>query len=98
MKELYVRTNGKIVYIDKFNDFLKIFENDIDAQIGYHDFPVEFSYDGTFLYLWDRDNSDYEFKFFDKEDLNNQLLKYGKEQWIAFSKKIKDIPISDCPF
>ena len=97
MKELYVRTNGKIIYIDKFNDFLKILEKDTTAKIGYHDFSIEFVYDGHFLYPCDRDDLDYEFKFSDKDDLNNQLLKYGKEQWVAFSKKLKAVPISDSP-
>ena len=91
---LYTRTNGEIVNINDFKDFVEIWEHDIRAQIGFHNYSVEFSYDGCFLYPCDKNDPRYEFRFINKTDLDNQLLKLGSKQWLQFKTMLK-APVSD---
>lgn len=59
-KKMYLYIDGNITYINHWDEVIDAWEHNgissDDFNIGFHDYSLEFSFDGSFLYPVDRDD------------------------------------------
>lgn len=100
LKGLYVRLPEGIIYVDCFDRVTELYEDNYvkaDAlKVGYHDYSIEMIFDGSFLYLVDRDDeTDRNIDFKSMQELLDIMQEHGN-MYVDFLKAIPVyIPISN---
>ena len=102
-KKLYTFINGNINYWDDWDEIQEYYEDimrspeAVDSfMVGFHDYSLEFSYDGAFLYPEDRDARDEDISFRDIDEILDLIISHG-DMYAAFLKELPGhISISDC--
>ena len=102
-KKLYTYINGRIEYWDYWDDIAEYYQDlerspeTFDAfNVGYHDYSLEFAYDGSFLYPVDRDDRDGDISFRSIDEIMDLMSSHGGE-YIDFLKRLAGHAIiSDC--
>lgn len=99
--KMYVLVNGEIGYTNSWNDVIDTWEvvgNDVESfYIGFDNYSIEFSFDGSFLYPIDRDDreNNENMYFHTIEDLVAIMRSHGRE-YVEFLDELDGcIPISN---
>lgn len=76
---LYARyKNNSIKEIEGFDEFKEVHKKDDEARIGYHEHPIEFTFDDCFLYPINKDGEEYILDYVrTKEDFLGLFEDYG---------------------